>query len=231
MTVHLELDQRGVATLTIARAERRNAFNPALRVALIARIKEIPPEVRCVVLQSQGETFCAGADIDAMRASVNYTAEQNLADARMLASMFQHLDDLPMPVVARVQGAAIGGGAGLVAVADIAVSVRQATFAFSEVRLGILPAVIAPYVVRKCGAAFATAAFTTGIRFDAERAEAVGLVQAVEDTDGELDARVDFYVDTILSSSPEAVRAAKRMIREVAVRRPRQADEVSYPAT
>src|SRR5688500_822755 len=142
MTIHLELNQRGVATLTIARPERRNAFNPELRAGLIARIREIPPEVRCVVLRSEGETSCAGADIDAMRASVDYTAEQNLVDARMLASMFQHLDDLPMPVVARVQGAAIGGGAGLVAVADFAVSARQATFAFSEVRLGILPAVI-----------------------------------------------------------------------------------------
>src|SRR5688500_13447342 len=161
VSVSLAVDDRRVATLTISRPQQRNAIDAAVRSAMVRCLAELPGDVRCVVLRGEGPTFCAGADIDAMRASVEQSWDENVRDAQAIASMFAALDELPMPLIARVQGAAIGGGAGLVAVADIAVATRDTTFAFSEVRLGILPALIAPYVVRKCGPAFATGAFTT----------------------------------------------------------------------
>src|SRR5581483_3516425 len=131
--------------------------------------------------------------------------------------MFRALDELPMPLLARVQGAAIGGGAGLVATADIAVASTDAVFGFSEARLGIIPAVVSPYVVRKIGAGHATALFVTGLRFDAGRAHEIGLVEAVEDP-GELDAKLELYLDAVVAGGPHAVNAAKRIVREVAGR-------------
>ncbi|MGH2499586.1 MAG: enoyl-CoA hydratase-related protein [Candidatus Limnocylindria bacterium] len=221
-SVRLETDERGVAWLTIARPEAKNAFDARLVAELTARLGELDPAARCVVIGSEGDTFCAGADVGWMRAMADYTLEENLADSRALAAMFARLDELPMPLLARVQGAAIGGGAGLVAVADLAVASLDAVFAFSEVRLGILPAVISPYVVRKCGPAFATAAFVTGVRFDARRAHQAGLVESLA-APGELDERLDHFIQTILAGGPRAVIAAKRLVRDVQGRRP---DEV-----
>jgi len=170
-----------------------------------------------VILRSEGDAFCAGADLNWMKSMVDYGLDQNVADSRALAEMYRALDDLPMPLVARVQGAAIGGGAGLVAVADIAVASTEATFGFTEVRLGIIPAVVSPYVVRKIGAAHAAALFVSGMRFDATRALEIGLVEAVESPE-ELDAKVQLYVDAIVAGGPHAVNAAKRLVREVAGR-------------
>ena len=181
---------------------------------LTAATGSIDPAARAVVLQSEGDAFCAGADIDWMRGMADYTFDENLADSRGLARMFRALYDLPMPLVARVQGAAIGGGAGLVAVADVAIASTSATFAFTETRLGILPAVVSPYVVRKIGPAHATALFVTGLRFDALRALEIGLVEAVEEPP-DLDARVEALVAAILAGGRQAVNAAKRLVREV----------------
>jgi methylglutaconyl-CoA hydratase len=143
-----------------------------------------------------------------------YSLDENIADSSALARMFRALYDLEMPLVARVQGAAMGGGAGLVAVADIAVASTEASFAFTETRLGILPAVVSPYVVRKVGPARATALFVTGSRIEAKRAHEIGLVERlVEPSD--LDAAVGRVLDTIVSGGPKAINAAKRLVREV----------------
>ena len=214
MTIRSETDARHVVRITLDRPDQRNAFDAELVAQLTAAIGQIDPAARAVILQSEGEAFCAGADIDWMRGMADYTLDENLADSHGLARMFRALYDLPMPLVARVQGAAIGGGAGLVAVADIAVASTTATFGFTETRLGILPAVVSPYVVRKIGPAHATALFVTGLRFDALRALEIGLVEAVEEP-ADLDARVDSLMAAILAGGGQAVNAAKRLVRDV----------------
>jgi len=216
--LRLDTDARGIAWITIARAERKNAFDSELIDAMTATVADVDPAVRAVVLASEGDTFSAGADLKWMKSMVDYGLERNLADSRALAAMFQALDDLPMPLLARVQGAALGGGAGLVAVADIAVASTEAVFGFTEVRFGILPAVVSPYVVRKIGPAHATAMFTSGVRFDARRAQEIGLVEAVEAPE-ELDAKLGLYIDAVVAGGPNAVNAAKRLVREVAGQR------------
>ena len=212
--VRLAADTRAVARLTIARPLRKNAFDAALIAEITAAVGRVDRSTRAVVLQSEGDTFCAGADIEWMRGMAGYSLDENIADSTALAAMFRALYDLEMPLVARVQGAAIGGGAGLVAVADIAVASTDASFAFSETRLGILPAVVSPYVVRKIGPGRATALFATGSRIDAKRAHEIGLVERlVEPSD--LDAAVGRVLDAIISGGPKAVNAAKRLVREV----------------
>ncbi len=215
--VRLALDERGITWITLARPDVRNAFDADLIAQLGKILGRIEPTSRAVVLRSDGDAFCAGADLNWMRGMADFTLSENVSDSRALAQMFRALDELPMPLIARVQGAAIGGGCGLVAVADIAVASTEAFFAFSEVRLGILPAVVAPYVVRKIGFAHATALFTTGIRFDARRAYEVGLVEAIEEP-AKLDAKIAFYLDAIIVGGPHAVNAAKRLVRDVAGR-------------
>jgi len=215
--VRLTLDDRGITWITLARPDVRNAFDADLIAQLTAILGRIDPTSRAVVLRSEGDAFCSGADLNWMRGMADFSLAENVADSRALAQMFRGLDELPMPLLARVQGAAIGGGCGLVAVADIAVASTEAVFAFTEVRLGILPAVVSPYVVRKIGFAHATALFTTGIRFDARRAYEVGLVETVEDP-AKLDGKISFYLDAIVAGGPHAVNAAKRLVREVAGR-------------
>jgi methylglutaconyl-CoA hydratase len=215
--VRLALDGRGISWITLARPDVRNAFDAELIAQLARVLGRIDPTSRAVVLRSEGDAFCAGADLNWMRSMSSYTLAQNMADSRALAQLFRALDELPMPLLARVQGAAMGGGAGLVAVADIAVASTEAVFAFTEVRLGILPAVVSPYVVRKIGLAHATALFTSGIRFDPQRAYEIGLVEAVEEP-AKLDGKIDFYLDAIVAGGPHAVNAAKRLVRDVAER-------------
>lgn len=215
--VRLEVDGRGISWITLARPEVRNAFDAGLIAQLSAILGRIDPTSRAVVLRSQGDAFCAGADLNWMRGMADGSLAENVADSRALAQMFRALDELPMPLLARVQGAAMGGGAGLVAVADIAIASTDAVFAFSEVRLGILPAVVSPYVVRKIGFPHATALFTTGMRFDAPRALEIGLIERVEEP-ANLDAKITFYLDAIVAGGPHAVNAAKRLVRDVAGR-------------
>ena len=210
------LDARGVATLTLSRPEKHNALDNAttreLHAALLA--VEGDPSVRVVVLTGAGASFCAGADIAHMRSMMNATEAQNVEDALLLARCLRTLDELDRPVIARVNGNVFGGGVGLVACADIAIGVTAAKFALTEVRLGIVPAVISPYVVGAIGAREARRLFLTAVPFEAPEAERLGLLHfatAPED----LDARVAEQADLILRGGPEAVKAAKKLIRRV----------------
>jgi methylglutaconyl-CoA hydratase len=205
-----------VEYLTLNRPDVRNAFNEEVIAELTtwAGNAHADRALRVVVLAGAGKTFSAGADVQWMAKTVTYSKEENLRDAAAASAMFAAIDALPMPVVARVHGAALGGGAGLAAVCDIVVAEDQAVFGFTEVKLGILPAVIAPFSLAKIGRSAGRELFLTGARFSADRARAIGLVHAVVPP-GELDATVDAYVREILTAGPEAIAAAKALIRDV----------------
>jgi methylglutaconyl-CoA hydratase len=198
-----------VLRVTLARPERRNAFD----AELIAEVTEAFADVgdaRAVVLAGEGASFCAGADIEWQRSAIDLSFDENVADAMRLYRMCEAVDRCPAPVIARVHGFALGGGSGLVACADVAIAAPDATFGFSEVKLGIIPAVISPFVLPKIGA-HARRYFLTGERFDAETALRIGLVDEVA-TD--LDAAVDRVLGEMLTSGPQAVREAKQLIHE-----------------
>jgi len=217
--VRFDTDPRHVVRITLARPDRKNAFDAAMIAEITAAAGTVDENARAVILDSEGDAFCAGADIDWMRSMADYSLAENTADSGALAAMYRALYELAVPLIVRVQGAALGGGAGLVAVSDIAVASTAAFFAFTETRLGILPAVVSPFVVRKIGPARATALFVTGARIDAQRAHEIGLVERLVEP-GDLDASVERVVAAILESGPRAVRAAKRLVREVEGRPP-----------
>jgi methylglutaconyl-CoA hydratase len=208
-----------IARVTLARPQVRNAFDASLigelRAAFATLGRESPEELRAVVLAGDGETFSAGADIAWMRAAMALDVEGNEQDAMAMAEMFEAIDTCPVPVIARVQGAALGGGMGLCAVSDLVVAESGARFGFTETRLGILPAVIAPFVIAKIGETNARALFPGGRRFDALRAQRIGLVHEVVEGEAALDLTVDAAIADILTSGPTAVRAAKAIVREV----------------
>jgi methylglutaconyl-CoA hydratase len=206
----------GVEYLTLNRPDVRNAFDERMITELTAWASAAREDraLRCVVIAGAGLTFSAGADIAWMKRQAGYTEEENLRDAAAAARMFSSLDTLSVPTIARVQGAALGGGAGLVAACDVAVAEEAARFGFTEVKLGILPAVISPYVLAKIGRSAARELFLTGARFSAARAQQIGLVHAVLPAE-KLDEAVDGYVREILSAGPEAIAAAKALIRDV----------------
>jgi methylglutaconyl-CoA hydratase len=195
--------------VTLAKPDRRNAFDAALIRELTQAFTDVG-DARAVVLAGEGESFCAGADVEWQRSAIDLSYEENIEDALRLFRMCEAIDTCPAPVVARVQGYALGGGSGLVACADVAIAARDATFGFSEVKLGIIPAVISPFVLPKIGAN-ARRYFLTGERFDADTALRIGLAHELAD---DLDDAVDRVVGELLSSGPEAVREAKRLIRE-----------------
>ena len=205
-----------VEYLTLNRPDVRNAFNEEVIAELTAWAERLRHDrgVRVVVVAGAGKTFSAGADVHWMAKTVTYTKEENLRDAAATSAMFAAIDSLPVPVVARIHGAALGGGAGLAAVCDIVVAEEAAVFGFTEVKLGILPAVISPFSLAKIGRSAARELFLTGARFSAARAREIGLVHAVVPA-GELDATVDAYVRELLTASPEAISAAKALIRDV----------------
>jgi enoyl-CoA hydratase/carnithine racemase len=199
-----------VLRITLARPDVRNAFDAQL-IAELAEAFVDTGRARAVVLGGEGASFCAGADVQWMRASVGLSFDENVADANAMRQMFEAIDRCAAPVVARVHGHALGGGAGLVAAADIAIAARDTVFAFSEVKLGIIPAVISPFALAKIGTGHARRYFVTGERFDAETALRIGLVSEVAD---DLDAAVDRAVGELLSAGPHAARWAKRLVRE-----------------
>ncbi len=205
----------GVLSVTLNRPEVHNAFNDELIGEAIDLFSSIAPSVRAVVLRGNGSNFCAGADLNWMSRMVAYTREENIRDSAQLAKMYAILNECPVPIVGRIQGAAIGGGVGLVAICDIAIAAPDARFGFSEVKLGIMPAVISPYVIARIGESHARALFLTGERFDAERALRIGLVHRVAD---DLDAAVAETLGQLKTSGPEAVRECKRLIARVATR-------------
>ena len=208
-----------VARVTLDRPEVHNAFNAELIGELRATFRrfddEPPDKIRVVVLAGSGPSFCAGADVTWMRASLGLTREQNEQDAMVMAEMFDAIDRCPTPVIARVHGAALGGGMGLCAVSDLVIAEAGARFGFTEVRLGILPAVISPFVIAKIGESHARALFPTGKRFDATRALRVGLVHEVVEGEDALDSAVNAAVQDVLAAGPTAARAAKAIVREV----------------
>ena len=197
-----------ILRVTLARPEQRNAFDAALIAELAQAFFDVG-DARAVVLAGEGESFCAGADVEWMRASVELSYEDNVKDARRLRQMLEAVDTCPAPVVARVHGHALGGGCGLVACADVAVSAEDTVFAFTEVKLGLIPAVISPFALAKIGPGPARRYFLTGERFDAATALRIGLVHELA---SDLDAGTDRIVGELLTAGPEATRAAKRLV-------------------
>jgi len=198
------------------RPEVHNAFNPQLILDLQAAFTDLSADTQlhAVVLTGEGTSFSAGADLNMMKESAAFTQEQNLNDALHLADFFDFISTFPCPVVARVHGTAMGGGLGLLAVCDIVIAVEDARLAFSEVKLGIAPAVISPYVVRKIGETHARVLFVTGERFSATRAKEIGLVHIVTSPE-ELDTAVEKTLRELLSSGPQALRACKALALNV----------------
>jgi methylglutaconyl-CoA hydratase len=217
----------GVLYISLNRPDVHNAFNDELIAEAIDLFSNIDTSAaRAVVLKGVGKTFCAGADLKWMSRMVSYSREENIRDSSQLAKMYALMNECPLPIVGRIQGAAIGGGVGLVSVCDVAIAMSDAKFGLSEVKLGILPAVISPYVMAKIGETHARALFLTGERFEAERALRIGLVHRVVDTLEEFDAAVYETITQLKTSGPEAVAACKKLIAHVATNEP--ADAIPY---
>ena len=218
----IEVTQTGaVITVTLNRPDVRNAFNETLIDEMTAWAEAVRPgpDARVAVLRGAGKVFCAGADLGWMSKMVAYSAEENIRDARAAARMFAALDHLPLPLVGRIHGAALGGGAGLAAVCDIVVAADDAVFGFTEAKLGIVPAVISPFTVAKIGQSAARELFLTAARFPATRAREIGLVHSVVPSD-ELDRTVESFVRELLTSAPGAIAGAKALIAAVAGKEP-----------
>lgn len=206
-----------IATVTLNRPEVRNAFNDVSIAELAVTFAELGriDQVRVIVLAANGPAFCAGADLHWMKKMAGYTEAENLADATRLADMLRIIYECPKPVVAKVQGDCYAGGMGLVAACDIAVAARDACFCLSEVRLGLIPATISPYVIRAMGPNAARRYFLTAERFSAQEAHRIGLVHDVCNADA-LDEEVATIAASLASNSPQAVREAKRLVRDMA---------------
>jgi methylglutaconyl-CoA hydratase len=208
----LRVEQDGdLLRVTMARPDRRNAFDAELISELTEAFGDVGDDVIAVILAGEGKSFSAGADVDWMRSSIELSYEENITDARRMRMMLETIDSCPAPVLARVQGHALGGGCGLVACSDIVVATPDVKFAFSEVKLGIIPAVISPFALAKIGPSAARRYFLTGERFDAATAMRIGLVHEVAD---DLDAAVELLLAELRSAGPEAARHAKKLVLE-----------------
>jgi methylglutaconyl-CoA hydratase len=210
-----------VLRVTLNRPEVRNAFDEEVIADLdtLAANAASDRQLRALVLGGSGKAFCAGADVAWMAKSIAYSQRENLSDAEDLARMLERLDTLPFPVIGRIHGAALGGGVGLAAICDIAIAADDAVFALSEVKLGILPAVVAPYVIRKIGISAARELFLTGSRFGAVHAKQIGLVHEIVPA-AELDAAVTRRLAEVMTAGPRAIATAKALIREIAAAHP-----------
>jgi len=214
-----------IAHVALARPEVRNAFNAELIAQMHAAFEQLDADagVRAVVLSGEGKTFCGGADIQWMRGSLELSREANLEDARAMSRMFRAIDTLRKPLIGRIHGAALGGGSGLVACCDVAIASSDTLFGFTETKLGIMPAVISPFVLAKIGLSHARALALTGERFDAARALAIGLVHEVVPTEADLDAAIERVVREVRSASPTGIAATKALFARVS--------EEAYDAT
>lgn len=222
---HLHIERTGaVERLTLNRPDVRNAFNDDVIAELTAWAAQAraDQDLRVVILAGAGKVFSAGADANWMARMVGYSRQENIDDATRMAEMFLALDSLPAAVIGRIHGAALGGGAGLTAICDIAVAADSTVFGFTETKLGILPAVISPYVLPKIGPSAARELFLTGMRFPAARAREIGLVHAVV-PDADLDRAVQAYVDELLAAAPTGIATAKALIPQVWGRSPADA--------
>ena len=208
-----------VATITLTQPEIRNAFSDEVIAEITQAFRSAGdrPDVRAIVLAAEGPAFCAGANLNWMRRMADYTREENIADAGMLAEMLRVIYECDKPTIARVQGDVYAGGVGLVACCDIAVSADHVHYCLSETKIGLIPATISPYVIRAMGARAAHRYFLTAERFNAAEALRIGFVHEVASPD-ELDAKVDGILKNLLSASPNAVRAAKKLVQDVAER-------------
>lgn len=221
MTQVLKIDiHKNVAFVLLNRPEVHNAFNDELVRQVTDAFNELSQrdEVRVIVLCANGKSFCAGADLNWMKRTIQYTHEENLTDAQAIGRMYLAIAKSPKPVIARVHGAALGGGAGLVAACDIGVAVESVQFGFTEVKLGIIPAIIAPFVIARIGPGLAREFFITGERFLAPVAMSIGLIQHVVSHELALDALIDSKISQILTSAPGAVAAAKELVFGVSSR-------------
>jgi len=205
-----------IATVTLNRPEQHNAFNPVMVSSLTETFHRLSlrNDLRAVILTGSGRSFCAGADLASMREAASYSYEDNLKDAESIFDLMAAVDSCPHPVIGRINGSAMGGGVGLVGCCDIAVAVKRAKFGFSETRLGLVPAVISPFVIAKIGRNNARELFLTGERFDVWYAKEIGLIQHAVDED-DLHEKIDERVQEILKSAPGAARAAKRLVATV----------------
>jgi methylglutaconyl-CoA hydratase len=204
-----------VLTVTLDRPQVHNAMNPQLITDLTRVFQEISArdDIRVVILTGSGRTFCSGADLAAMRAAADYDFQQNVADGQKIFDLMAAVDRCPKPVVGRINGSALGGGTGLVCCCDIAIAIEEAKFAFSEVRLGLVPAVISPFVLSKIGAGYARELFLTGERFDAAKALHIGLIHQVASAET-LDDAVNQKVTMLLQGAPEAQAVVKEIVRK-----------------
>lgn len=210
-----------ITTVTLNRPDVRNAFNEELMAELTEWAQRVPEDgsVRVAVLQGAGSVFSAGADLHWMSKVAGYTREENVADARKLAALYQALDTVPVPLIGRIHGAALGGGAGLAAVCDVVIATEDTMFGFTEVTLGIVPAMISPYVLRKIGLSAARELCLNGTRFSAARALEIGLIHERVGAN-EMDDAVQRHIDQFKKAAPSAIAAAKRVLREVYGRMP-----------
>ena len=218
--VLLQTCERGIATVTLNNPEKHNAFDDKIIGELTAAFEQVSnnKDVRLMILAANGKNFCAGADMAWMKRMASYSYDENLNDSKALAKMFKDLNFLCVPTIARVQGVAFGGAVGLVSCCDMAVATPDAGFSLSEVKIGLMPAVISPYVVGAIGQRAARRYFITAERFDAQTALELGLVSKVVEKE-QLDHEIDKLAETLLANSPAAIVSAKRLVFDVAGRK------------
>ncbi len=215
-TILVTIDDRGVATVTMNRPDKHNAFDDGVIAELTAAFQQLANNnaVRVMILAAEGKSFSAGADLGWMQRMATYSYEENLRDANALATMLKTLNDLPFPTIARVQGAAFGGAVGLVSCCDMAVAAPRASFSLSEVKIGLIPATISPYVMAAIGQRACRRYFTTAERFGAEKALQLGLLSELVEAEV-LDDKINELIETLLANSPAAIKAAKQLILDV----------------
>lgn len=216
-TFELEKTKTGVVTLSLNRPDVRNAFNEVMIDDLYRFFSKdvFESDVRVVVLKGNGAVFCAGGDLNWMRKSIDVSKEENFKDTQKLTQMFAKMNECPKPLVGLVHGAAIGGGVGLVSVCDIVIATKETQFSLSEVRLGIVPACIGPFVISKIGASHARKYFLSAERFLAPEAQRIGLTHEVVDTAEQLKARGDELVSNLLQCGPNALKTAKKLVLDL----------------
>ncbi len=210
--IHVALDQRGVATLTLQRPEKRNALNAPMIEALTDFAQHLDPRVRVVVLSGAGALFCAGGDLDWMQAQITADRSTRKREARTLAMMLKALNEMPVPLIGRLHGAAMGGGVGMACVCDVAIAASDTRFGLTETRLGLIPATIAPYVVARMGEGAARQVLMSGRVFNAPEAVRLGIIARAVDAN-DLDAHIDAEIAPYLDTAPHAVATAKRLAR------------------
>lgn len=230
MKFHLAKIENDILTITLNRPEIHNAFNDELILELTHTFLSVSKDIKAVVLKGEGKSFCAGADLNWMKSMVNYSTEENILDAKKLAALFCAIDDCPAPVIGVVQGAALGGGSGLVSVCDYVLSDIDTIYGFTESRLGLVPAVISPFVMAKIGVSYARSTFLSGRRFNAQEAKEMGLVHQLCES-GKMDEALTQVVKEFSKAGPLAAREAKLLIKGVVARSMSREEQIDFTST